>query len=994
MLTRFIYLGLTWAIGVAACSSTHAVDSQAPPAPPFPFAKDAAERYRREYATWAKLPLELTNAIGMRFVLVPPGTFTMGSPDDEAGRNPGDYDEGPRHTVTLSRPIYLGKHEVTQEQFSRFIAATGRVTDGERTGGGNAHDARGEWKHRPGTNWRRPGFADPYDARGDHPVVHVSQADAVAFCRWLSEQPQEFASPLSALAQRIGSPRAGVVHRLPTEAEWEWACRAGTNTRYTWGNEEDRTGRRANVGDRSLQRTLPDWPRVVMPMDDGHPFLAPVGSFEPNAFGLHDMIGNVWEFCSTRYGAFPREATIDPTGGSTTRGFAVRGGGWSNAPRDVRSAVRNADPPHFCHNNLGFRVALCIAEPQRPSVDEVLAGLQDFFRVTARPDGSFQPGIAPKYRGISDASYSDLAAVTYAVTLSKTFGWKLPYEERTIKFLLSRQKPNGDFFNVAGTVSPESPEGRTYNTTQGVVALHALGRKPKFDPLPVFEEILKADYRQLPAYSTSFFPLAYLCSGRPIPEQADRGIRALMVQDETGYTNDHVAATFHASHYYRLIGEETPRSREMTARVLRDQQPDGSWLMNMPARDRHATFDAVFTLVHNGDDGPECRAAIRRAAEWALSCRNDDGGFGHYPGSTSDADANYFQIGVLVMAGVLPPVDPPPADPELLSWGHLMPIARTRTNGADKMWQLPGWAAAVAYHPDGDRLATASADGTVRVFDVVGERAAVECRGHAAAVSSVQFHPDGNRLATGSFDHTAAIWDAESGQLRHRLQGHRGAVMSVAFSPDRTVLATGGIDRTIRLWDIATGRHLATLTGHRSWVNSLAFHPRNEWLASGGSDGAILLWSTKTNELLHTIEASNAEVRSIAVSPTGEHLLAGIRYGIAKLWTTADRREQLSLVGQGDHCAVAFSPDGKQFAVSEGDWNRGGLVRIHDTATGDIVARKQHTGEVLSIAFSPQQAGRPSLAAAAADKTVRLWRITEAQSASTRRPARTEISGQ
>src|SRR5262245_4247704 len=229
---------------------------------------------------------------------------------------------------------------------------------------------------------------------------------------------------------------------------------------------------------------------------------------------------------------------------------------------------------------------------------------------------------------MSDAAYSDLAAVTYAVVLHKTFGWKLPYEQQTADFLLPRHTTSGECFNVAGTVRPDSPEGRTYNTTQGLVALHALGLRPKHDPLPVFEAILKEDYKQLPAYSTSFFPLAYRCAGRPIPEQADRGIRALMVQDETGYTNDHVPATFHASRYYRLVGEATPRSREMVARVLRDQKPNGSWLLNMPGRDRHATFDAVFTLVHEGGDASACRAAIRRAAEWALTCRNPDGGFG------------------------------------------------------------------------------------------------------------------------------------------------------------------------------------------------------------------------------------------------------------------------------------------------------------------------------------------------------------------------------
>ena len=311
------------------------------------------------------------------------------------------------------------------------------------------------------------------------------------------------------------------------------------------------------------------------------------------------------------------------------------------------------------------------------SSKEVLAGLHDFFARTARADGSFANGINPQYRGISDSAYSDLAAVTYAVTLHKTFGWKLPHEEATRRFLLSRQQTNGDFFNVAGTVDPKSAEGRVYNTTQGIVALHALGARPRHDPLRVFAEILEQDYKSLPAYSTSFFPLAYLAYGVPIPAEADRRIRATMQQAADGYLNDHVAATFHAALYHRLVGEPAPMADKIVERVLRDQKPDGSWMLNMPSRDRHATFDAVFTLRQLAHERSDCRAAIQKAARWALSCRNADGGFGHFPGATSDADANYFQAGLLVMAGLLKPVEPLPPDAHLLSWGHLMPLAGT-----------------------------------------------------------------------------------------------------------------------------------------------------------------------------------------------------------------------------------------------------------------------------------------------------------------------------
>ena len=124
------------------------------------------------------------------------------------------------------------------------------------------------------------------------------------------------------------------------------------------------------------------------------------------------------------------------------------------------------------------------ADETRP--ETVLEGLRSFFARTARDAGSFRPGLDPEYRGMSDSAYSDLAPVTYAVVLHRTFGWKLPHEEATRAFLLGRQQPDGAFVNVGGTADPASAQARVYNTTQGLVALHALGVQPRHDPLPVF----------------------------------------------------------------------------------------------------------------------------------------------------------------------------------------------------------------------------------------------------------------------------------------------------------------------------------------------------------------------------------------------------------------------------------------------------------------------------------------------------------------------------
>lgn len=315
-----------------------------PPAPPkFPFDVETARRYQEDYAKWLGVPVEFTSELGMTFRLVPPGKFRIGSPADEPGHNSGEYDET-QCDVTLTRPFYLSKCETTVGQFRRFVEEQKYVTDIEKAGGGNAHDAKAEWKHRPGTQWRKPGYAGPFELREDHPVVHVSWTDSKNFCKWLNERGKA----------------EGLTYDLPTEAQWEWACRAGAGTRYWWGADEDTTGTVANVGDKSLKKAHADWPRRIMAMDDGHAYCAPVGSYKANAFGLHDMLGNVWEFCSTNYGPYPKQPVTDPGSLDLNRGYAVRGGGWSNAPNDARCASRNADPPHFGHSNLGFRVALIL----------------------------------------------------------------------------------------------------------------------------------------------------------------------------------------------------------------------------------------------------------------------------------------------------------------------------------------------------------------------------------------------------------------------------------------------------------------------------------------------------------------------------------------------------------------------------------------------------------------------------------------------------------
>ena len=224
----------------------------------------------------AKAGVPVVNSIGMRFVPIPAGTFTMGE-----GKT--------AHKVTLTKPFELGQHEVTQEQYEKVM-------------GKNPSHFKGK----------------------QNPVEQVSWDDAVEFCRKLSAMPAE--------------KKAGYVYRLPTEAEWEYACRAGTTTRYSFGDSDSELGDYAWY-DKNSGRTT-----------------HPVGQKKPNAWGLYDMHGNVWEWCQDWHGDYPSGSVTDPTGAAVGSLRVYRGGGWVDFARRCRSAVRGRFTPGVRFSDLGFRV--------------------------------------------------------------------------------------------------------------------------------------------------------------------------------------------------------------------------------------------------------------------------------------------------------------------------------------------------------------------------------------------------------------------------------------------------------------------------------------------------------------------------------------------------------------------------------------------------------------------------------------------------------------
>lgn len=280
--------------------------------------------------------VDLGGGVTLELVRIPAGTFRRGSPD---GDSDAQGDEKPQREVTISRPFHLGKYEVTVAQFRAFVKATGHKTEAERDGEGgwgyNAAEKKFEGR-KPQYTWQSVGWAQT----DSHPVVNVSHNDAVAFCQWLAgKTEQKFV--------------------LPSEAQWEYACRAGTTTRYHGGDALEDLRGVANVADASYKEKYPASTRSTA-WNDGYPFSAPVGRFGANAFGLYDMHGNVWEWCADWYKSeyYKESPAVDPPGPGAGANRVFRGGSFCYAPRYCRAARRYGDSASSRGVSFGFRVAL------------------------------------------------------------------------------------------------------------------------------------------------------------------------------------------------------------------------------------------------------------------------------------------------------------------------------------------------------------------------------------------------------------------------------------------------------------------------------------------------------------------------------------------------------------------------------------------------------------------------------------------------------------
>jgi formylglycine-generating enzyme required for sulfatase activity len=293
-----------------------------------------------------------SKSTGLKLKLIPTGEFFMGS--SKADDPDASDDETPRHWVRVRRPFYLGRTEVTVGQFRRVVEVSGYRTTAERrsAGGAGLNEQTGEFTNDPKYTWRTPGFPQS----DDHPVTNVSWDDAIAFCNKLSEL-----DGLRPYYRFDADGRSGGDgYRLPTEAEWEYACRAGGTTRYQSGDDPESLVQVGNVADGTLKHkggVFSNWSAIAS--RDGYVFTAPVGRFRPNRFGLFDMHGNVLEWCWDEYksNSYQNSSSVAPGDSTGAADYVFRGGGWSDHPRYARSAQRRGRVRAARSSTLGFRVA-------------------------------------------------------------------------------------------------------------------------------------------------------------------------------------------------------------------------------------------------------------------------------------------------------------------------------------------------------------------------------------------------------------------------------------------------------------------------------------------------------------------------------------------------------------------------------------------------------------------------------------------------------------
>ncbi len=942
-------------------------DAPAPTTAPF-----NAEQAKQHQEAWAKhlsVPVEYTNSIGMKFRLIPPGEFLMGNTSErieaELKSAGGDAafqaslrSQAPQHRVILTQPIYLGAHEVTQ---GNFESVTGnKPSHFAATGAG-----------RDAVNGLET---------TQHPVDSVSWNDVAEFCAKLSEReklkPFDFQSGKAATQQRDSG------YRLPTEAEWERACRAGTVTTFWSGNTFAELSPASWFGTNSQKRTHP------------------VGTLRANPFGLYDVHGNVWEWVLDSldlnyYQRFENESALDPSGPNPAgprRG--LRGGSWQYTSRDLWAAYRHSEPPALRHRNIGFRVALSVA-----AVKAALTNPAQIANANARrkqADGDKHREQKEYAQAI--ACYREVVQhePNNAEVLNR-LAWVLAVSPQ-------KDQPVGEALKFALRASQLQPGNGFYRNSLGAAQYRAGQYAEALSNLAVVVETPPKNFGWM-SHNLLFQALCHERLGDRASAQAAYFVALeLLKQPGSDASRVHEARLLQSEIAELGVLERVPELFTLkghTNSVLSVAvSPDGKIIASGSADRTLKLWDAA-----SGQELRTLKGDLSTVTRMAFSPDSKTLAAPGLKGDSGPGDVTLWDVATGTKKG---------------TWkGHISQVwavafspdgkqlASSSTGGMVKLWdaakgqEIRSWQAHtsyvlwVAFSSDGKRLATGaeSQDGKyLKVWDIATGQEQLSLKGHTATNGGVAFSPDGKRLVSGSSDQTVKLWDASSGKELRTLNGHTGQVGGVVFSPDGKWIASACYDGTAKLWDAATGHETRTLRGQQGGVSSVAISPDGKRLVTGNSDQTVRVWDisgvkpipvrsgdppSNPRSTIKPVTISGAPVSltlqspargfsSVAFSSDGQRLVTSSLDQTVRVWDSVIGEERLSL--KGGSCA-ALSRDEK-WLVSGGSDK---VLRVWDASNGqEKLALKGHTDNISGVAFSLDG---QRVASASDDQTVRVWDV-------------------
>jgi len=823
-----------------------------------PFDADQARKHQEAWAEYLGTPVEMTNAIGMKLVLIPPGEFTMG-------------EGGDTHKVRITKPFYLGKYEVTQE----------------------------EWEAVMGKGYNPSSFSGP-----TNPVDMVSWGDCQFFLKKLTE-------------------KCGVAegsYRMPTEAQWEYACRGGSTSLYFYGDAE---------------MELDDYGWCIRNSDKK---THAVGQKKPNGWRLYDIYGNVREWCSDWFDKdYPKaSARTDPTGPSSGSLRMHRGGAWNGPAYACRSAYRYGDGPGFRLTNTGLRVALVLADkwpvghalpeskarqakadlpPPEPSLQEVLSSAKT------------EPPVRPK----PGEPLTTSALVANPAPIAGVRSWSL----ETVG-------PRGRIEALA-----YSPDGRL------LAALSSDGLIRIWDPATrELRQVLSATDSPLGVSSGS------IAWSRDLGLLAASPATRLHVWDLSSSLAKHALVP-------SAVQGSNPRPVAGSA--------DGALLASTSGR-----YVFVWSL-----DPPRAIKAIEHGQRDPLVALSPDGrtlatGDGDTPVAKIGPSIKLWDVGSGALKRTFPLGRGCVKD---LAWspdgvvlaaacGHPSKGVFLWDTRAGEPWGPPGayqWpgCTSLAWSPDGKTLAGGSATcnspplstGEVQLWDVSGH---VVRKTHTlpggVPTGSLAYSLDGSQLAVGTVKGGIWLFDSHLTTGKELLPRHSTLSFTIAFSPDGKYLAFAGPSGKVGLWQLDSSNAPRLLEGSATWppkadwpyepgYSRVAWSADTKALAFEGG-GQTRVWAVGSGKQMGTVEKTG---RLGGLSPDGQVLLGLAPYGgTPRFWDVASRSPMHYAEGTGGY--GRWSPEGSKIAVISAD-----KVEICDARDGKLLKTLPWHCEVSShpVAWRP-----------------------------------------